>query len=1162
MYEVEPTETMEIDTWDVNGLADALEVSSASIVVTYSVDPVYNGGSALEVGVSTVTTIVPAASDAPGTMASYELDVDDYPTVGDIRDMDLRFINDGSVGSVQFDAAWVVFSVGGGAYVYRWLNATAGDEYGVPIPDATISAVFTGATDLEGQDAFYFTPSGVSTAPAPEVLAYMDETVLTFKTTKNDGRAVLPYLTDIIVSDGSMNSLFVGSYAITASAVIDTVEYSSTESFSFPAYPAMKQGDQRSSLTVDVMGVSVPSPDESKWLVVPLETGEETVVIEDMLFYYAGDVIVASTGELTFLNSELQIVQASANERTIYVDGDGVLRFENAVVKSQLPIDIIVQGSGMLEVVNSALSGVSIVAKEDAVVVLDGSTMTSGGITTSWDSRANISVYDCVLSTTPVLSGFAVGSFTNTSVPSIDVQGDAQALIFRWIHVTVLDGNMKPLPDVLVSAWIGLLRTHWISEYSDSSGVAKLNCLGTIITEDESRFIGSIYSVNATYTPWTGVTYGSDQEVTVGVAPYTEPLGMNVTYATLTIVAALPNLVIASTGSVTSTPEEPFNGQATTISAEVRNTGIAVAYDVQVDFTDSNDNYISQFASVVYPSIAPPPADSVFVNATWIAEPPLMPYGHLIIAEVDPYNTIIETDEAPAVGTGTVYVQNLPDVRVVPESSIYVTPYDPVVHTECTLNVDLENVGDNNAINFVVAFYNASLGDVAPENLIGEVLVPVIGPGSRVVVSLVWTPTAVGEHVISAIVNEDMSFPEISYENNNISAEITVFDYPDMELRSISFVSSPSTIAGGDSIVVRVEMVNNELSPVVNPKVALYVDSTEDYRYADYTYPGILTSGSGPVLVDIVYTAPIVTDTIEYVIIMVVNPYDEFAEQTRTNNMVSSTLTVTDVRADLVITSTRINVTYEGANVTSGMFGRTVNITADVENLGARSADGLEILFSVRGANESLMNYTIKTLSGETVPAGSVVTFYALWTINFSSPGTYWICVNVDSAEMVAEPNEADNYAEAEFTVLRLAIDVDVTLAQEASEYATGTAIVVTVKVEYEGTDDPVVGVYVRLAMFDSQHEIFTATLTPDLDSDPLTTDNEGSLTESIFIPGDLPGGNYHIGAMIQDESYYTTATFAVSGEVSDEGIPFIIWLIVILAIVGVVIGFTVYTYV
>ncbi|MGB2825882.1 MAG: CARDB domain-containing protein, partial [Thermoplasmata archaeon] len=885
-------------------------------------------------------------------------------------------------------------------------------------------------------------------------------------------------------------------------------------------------------------------------------TGEETVVIEDMLFYYAGDVIVASTGELTFLNSELQIVQAFANERTIYVDGDGVLRFENTVVKSLLPIDIIVQGFGTLEVVNSALSGVSIVAKEDAVVVLDGSTMTNGGITTSWDSRADISVYDCALSTTPVLSGFAVGSFTSTSVPSIDVQGDAQALVFRWIHVTVLDGNMKPLPDVLVSAWIGLLQTHWTSEYSDSVGVAKLNCISTIITEDGPNYVGSIYSVNATYTPWTGVTYESDQEVDVGVAPYTEPLSMNVTYATLTIVAAFPNLVIASTGSVTSTPEEPLNGQVTTISAEVRNTGIAVAYDVQVDFTDSCDYYVRQFASVVYPSISPDSTDSVLVNATWIAEPPLMPFSHTMIAEVDPFNTIIETDEAPAVGTGIVYVQNLPDVRVVPESSIYVTPYASIVHTECMLNVDLANEGDAAAANFVVAFYNASLEAVAPENLIGEVVVPDIDPGSGVVVSLAWTPTVVGIHTISAIVNEDRSFPEISYENNNISADITVYDYPDMELKSISFVSSTSTIAGGDSVVVRVEMVNNELSPVVDPKVALYVDSTESGWYADYIYLGILTSGSDSVFVDIVYTAPTVTDTVVYEIIMEVNPYDDFPEQTLSNNVISSMLTVTDVRADLVITSNHINVTYDRAE-----FGRTVNITADVGNLGARSADNLEILFSVRGEDESL-NYTIETLTGETVPAGSNATFYALWTINFSSPGDYWICVNVDSAEMVPEPNEADNYAEAEFTVLPLAIDVDVSLTQEVSEYATGSAVVVTVTVKYEGTDDPVVGVHVRLAMFDSQYEIFTATVTPEPNLAPLTTNNEGSLTESVLIPGDLPGGNYHIGAMIQDESYYTPATFAVSGEISDEGIPFIIWLIVILAIVGVVIGFTVYTYV
>jgi ribosomal protein L40E len=105
-------------------------------------------------------------------------------------------------------------------------------------------------------------------------------------------------------------------------------------------------------------------------------------------------------------------------------------------------------------------------------------------------------------------------------------------------------------------------------------------------------------------------------------------------------------------------------------------------------------------------------------------------------------------------------------------------------------------------------------------------------------------------------------------------------------------------------------------------------------------------------------------------------------------------------------------------------------------------------------------------------------------------------------------------------------------------------------------------GVQVRLAIFDNQQVIFTGTITPDPDSSPVMTGPDGVLTESMVIPSDLPGGNYLIGVMIQNETYYTPSTFSVTGEVSGEGIPMIIWIIVILAIVGIVIGFTAYTYV
>jgi hypothetical protein len=935
---VDPSETLEILSWDVGGVLGTLEVSFASIVATYSVDPAYNGGNAVQwrpdAGGYLDTTIEPDASDAPGTLATYVLPPASLPTVADIAAMDVRFVNGGSTGSVQFDALWIVFGVGGNAYVYRWLNATAGDEYGVPIPNATITAVFTGITDLEGQETFYFTDDGVTTSPDPLVLAYMGKDDTDFKVTEADGTAIIPYLTDIIASDGALNGQYVGSYEFTATAVIDTVVYSSTESYSFPVYPAMESGDQFSSLTVEVMGVSVSSPDVSRWLVVPLLDGEETLVIEDMVYYHAGDVIVASNGELIFLNGGLLMVQEDEYQRTIYVDGDGRLVFENSEIFSDKPINIIVKGHGTLEVLNSTLNGFNIIAFEDAVVMMRGSSMTAGQLGTSWNSRASLSVFDCVLTASPVLSGTSVGSFTNSSIPSIVVTGDAVARIYRWIHVTVLDGNLKPLPNADVYARFFVNNTAWTSTKSDLTGVAKLNCLGTIITEEGSTYVGN-YRVNATYW-YGGVPYPSDQEVSVGVMPYTEPLGKNATYATLTVSSVFPDLTIATNGAVTFYPVMPLNGQATTVTAIVQNVGTSYAYDVPVWFYD--DNVL--FAMITWPSIAPGPANAASVIATWIADPPLWPDKHTIKVVVDPNNVITELDESLAVGYGEIFVQNLPDVEIVPDPWLYTDPSDPVIDTECMIITRLRNIGDYTAYNVPVAFYNVSLSEVAPEYLIGQTTVDAIGPDPNVEVevSMPWTPSNATTYTISVVVNGNRSMPEISYANNNASLEVQVHDYPDLALTSFSF-DGVSTIAGGDDIQVRAILTNLEPAPVINPQVALYVDSTANEHYSVFTYLSMITDTSGSVTVSIKYTAPIVSDTEVFTLILVANPFGAYPEQNLANNEVSGVLTVTDARPDLDVAASRINVSYDGVDVTDTgqMFGRTVNVSVDVLNLGGEA---------------------------------------------------------------------------------------------------------------------------------------------------------------------------------------------------------------------------------
>ena len=1152
-YIVDSGETMEIASWDPGALLDTTSISSASIVATYSVDPAYNDPtpSRLEwranAGTYASTTIQPLATDAPGTTATYELPVATISDVGDVRNMDVRFVNGATVGSVQFDALWIVFTVGGDAYVYRWLNTTVGDEYGVPIPGATISATFTGGTELEGQEAFYYTADGVSTAPDVDVLDYMGETAGTYKTAKADGKAVIPYLTDIIVSDGSSNSLFVGSYAVTGTTEPPLDEYSSTESFSFPAYPAMEEGDTSGDLTVEIMGISVPSPDYSRWLVVPLSESETTLTIEDMTYYHAGDVIVASDGELIVRNAEFLLVQDFPNQRTIYVDGNGHLLFESCLIESDLPIDIVVQGHGTLEIVDSEMHGVSIVANEDATVILDGTDGTDGDITTSWNSRAHISIFDCNFTETPVLSGYSVGGFTNTSVPSIVVEDDALGLVYRWIHVYVLDGNAKPLPGVDVYARFFVNDTHWTSTVSDSAGVARLNCLGTILTSEGSTFIGN-YKVNATYH-YGGASYESDQQVSVGVMPYTEPLWKNATYTTLTISAALPNLVISQTGAISSDPVYPLNGEVTTITALVRNTGISVAYNVQVRFFDEG----VLFATVTVPSIAPHPTEATAVEATWTADKPLYPTAHTIRVEVDPDDLINEVDDTPAIGYGTVYVQNLPDLVASPDFNMYTVPSEPVLDSECRLVANIYNFGDNTAYNVPVAFYNASIDLIGPENFIGEYIISSLAapPLTNFIAAWVtWIPESTGAHTISVLVNEDHTVPEISYNNNNASFEIEVYDYPDLALSDIEF-EGPTTVASDQTVIVSATLTNDEIAPVTDPVVGLFIDGVAiDYAVVDGTF----VAGSGSGLVEFSFKAPFVTETTDFEISLIANPNQTFLEQTRDNNEVSGTLTVTDVRPDLQLTDAGMYVTYNDANVTGQMWGRTVHVVIEVENLGAGSVSNAVLLWGVMQPG-TVMNYTFDDVTLGIMAPGNLTVLTQDWKINFTNPGSYMIWAIVDPLDSTNESNEANNYAETAFEVQELAIIFDIQTTD--NEYEAGAAVITTIQVWYEDDSSPVVGLNVTMALYDSSGVAVQNTQTSRL------TGTDGDIAGvMIDTDEDLVTGQYYIGLTIHGEEYSSGDTFTITGEEAAEGIPLLIWIIVIVVIIAVVVGFTAYTYV
>jgi ribosomal protein L40E len=1049
---------------------------------------------------------------------------------------------------------------GSGAYVYRWLNASVGDEYGVPIIGATISAKFTGVTEFEGMTAFYYTYTGVLTTPPAEVLSYLGETTLTYQTTKSDGRAVIPYLTDIIIN--GENPLYVGTYAFTGSKTIGGTPYSSIESFSLKAYPAMEAGDVSSGFTVKLMGVSVQSPDPARWLVVPPD-----LLIEGMTYYHAGDTIVAAGGTLSFVDAGFQLVQESANQRSIIVDGTqaspAILEFQNTIVTSDRAINLIVQGHGVVEAWNTEFQGVNIIALENSQVIFHNVTM-NGNITTAWDSNAQINVYDSVLMQSITLSGNSVGGFTNTSVPSVVVEDAAIGNIYRWIHVTVFDGAGYPCPGAAVTARYFINGTDATTGVSGSDGIARVNSIGTVITAGGSIFMGN-YRVNASLTVH-GQTYYADNEISVGVWPYTEPLGQNATFAIMNIPDALPDLTSVV---VTVDPASPRNHAQTYLNATVFNTGAVPAHDVTADFYDVTEYGTVAIGTGVVDFI--PVDGSGVITLMWTAQAPLSPKTHSISAIVDPLNLVNELDETPVSGSIVIAVQNLPDVLVRSEvTEITTVPQDIIVNTAVQLSVNVHNEGDATTGDVIVDFYDTPLGQARTS--IGSATVTGIPWNDLRIASVTWIPAFAGTHTVEVLVNGGNtgahSFDEISFTNNEASRVFTVLTPPNLVLSNIQF-NPAGSVPGGDLLTISATLRNNQLAPVTFTNVALYVGDTLGASVSDYDVTDRL-SDNNAVTVSFSYPTPIVTTSTVMTFFIVVNPSQaDPAELTYSDNTVSGSITVLDMRSDLVITPSNINVYSGTQDITSSMFGKKVKVVVNVTNVGGRAAYDFTVSVGIR--NESFVgggsyNTTLKAenLNVSSLPDVNVVSMTFDWTVMLTVWADYEIWVYVDSwvsgtsIGNVSEPIETNNWAVLPFTIVQLTADVRIVL--EKTEFTSGDEIYITMTISYAGTGTAVPdvpNVYFQLVDASTRAPV-EGSQTAEVKSSA-----DGFAIQTLTIPISIDSGSYEVVAVIFGTTYADTAPAVVqiSSGVSGELFPWWVWILIIVIVGAVIAGFTVYTY-
>ena len=1086
----------------------------------------------------------------------------------------------------------VVLTSTSNATVYRWVNVTVGDEYGVPISGAKIKAVYTGSSSLAGQIAKYYnyTAGSVPIVPPAEVLDYLGVTAVNFNVTKSDGKAVVPYMSDIITYDSAGTvSQFVGSYLMNGSVRIGPTSYSSVSSFAFPApYPAMSSADRYYSQTVRIEGVSAQSPDSSRWLVVPLSPGVPSLEISNMTYYHAGDVIVANDGTLRFYNAELQMIQTLPYQRTIYVDNTtghpAMLVFEKSKMVSPLPINITVQGYAVLKIMNSSLEGVNIFARENSKVILINATM-NGKLSTAWDASAEVIVKDSALAQAPLLSGESRGHFTNSSISSVAVEGNALAYIYRWIHVTVLDAAGKPLPGATVTAhsypvWIpGIQNGSAVSsEAPDSLGVAKVNSLASILTSagPPYRYVGN-YMVSANY-----MTYWSTENISVGVLPYSEPLGKNATYAIMSITGTPPNLVLPNlTVHQTWAPpypvwatlttsrlgdQNPLPGENVTVHATIYNDGVSYAYNVRVNFYDQEVNSTAPdesrlFGTAVIPMIRPAGAHAD-VQVYWIAAGIVSPSEHTLIVKVDPDNTVVELDDpAVTLGYGFLTVQSLPDLYLFagPEGAREITcsATTIVVNSTVTLSARIHNLGTLSVSSIPVDFYDGS-------TLIDSTTVSV-SAGGQGQASVFWTPTMPAPvHSIRVEVNALRSVVELDYSNNVAIVPFEVLDYPDLDLSAMS-VTPSGAAPGGDSVVVTAILKNLERAPVSSPSGVLWVDYASERITVQWSLAGAtLTDLSGSVQISAMFTAPILTVRTDATLTLMANPDHTPVEKTYANNMLSTAIAFLDVRPDLsVVVSDTVKDIYvqKGTqNVTGEMFGRALTVNVIIHNLGGSNATSVDVHVGVRNVANTY-NHTLLRNSNYNVSYNATANTLRIavpWTLNLTAAGgAYEIWAWVDELNVIAEPDETNNFAYLNFTVLPLAALVNI--ITDAAEYKAGDMMVISATVVYIGTSDPVKGLPgVVFWLIDST----TKQVVANSNSSAQTTDPDGSIIVLLRIPPSLSTGSYQVRAVIGTQTYDSVDTVHVSSGVEGGLFPLWVWILIFVAVVGVVLGFFVYTYI
>jgi hypothetical protein len=1158
VYAVAAQKNMAVYNFNITGIPSS-DLLSVTLVLKYSTGATYAGSRAINYTTSGITRslpIVPTASQsARFEVDMYSLGVD---TIAKANGLLISFFNSGNVGAgdVQFDALYLQVIVGPQSYLYRWGDVTAKDLYGVPLGWASISAKFNSSTWVGGKDMYYYVPAGTSVNPPNNVLTYMGKSTTNYKRTDNaTGRALIPYLADIVSNISAPGSLFVGSLNVTATYGA----FSKYVDVALAPYPSMEPDDAVTSTPIVIAGALATSWDTSNYLIVP-----PTLTIGGGAYTHNGNVICRTGGTLTLNDVQPFLISRNAGETSRMIVGNGgTLKIIDSELDSNQPVTIEVWGGGTLTIDGSQISSnVSIEILGTATVQITGSSIL-GRLNVSSGIAATLNIRDTNFSYAPVISGTSVANLANVSAPSLSIQENAKVYLYRWAMVTVMDGTNFTLPGAVVSARWQVNGTLHRSVTSDSNGAAPLKLIACTMFATSSvvttTYYGN-YNISAVFT-YAAVPYLSGYSKP-SLSSYTAPLTVSNPVITMPIPGALPDL----DPPVIVDPNPSYSGGTSVVTTWVNNSGVVAAHDVLVYFYDSTDA-VAQLSEVFNETTIPliPAGGSVQLNVSWSA--PSAPGDDRYIGiEIDPLNATPEMDEGNNLNWTLVPVVGLADLTFGPDG-IYINPSPATDGMMTNVFAQILNDGDATSVGFTVTFYDDAM------NIIGVDSLGALGANTLSLAQVPWSnPTrgAYMNHTILAVISP--AVPERDYTNNIWSSGIDILSRPDLYISNVYAVFDGQQIVSGvnvpsDNVVTIHVLVHNDgETPVSTPvTVALYNGSIAGARMVAHknTSVSIVKGDMVDVSFDLL-VAPISVPTLPMNLIALVNPNTTSEggypstflnyESNYSNNNDTLQLGIFDSRPDPMVTtgdiSVFLNLTEEisthGNNVS---YANLLTIKITVKNDGYAPATHVSVSVNFTGMGDDIpVGVQYVDLNGSDF---KIVTFTYTVAVRYSGP--YHVNVTLDLEQSVLnDKNRTNNTASRALNVsyIQPTITIITPAPGKDRNVSAGQTVLVYGTVKYpDGL--PMKNITVTVVLQTGIGMNVTGTTMSK------QTNDDGSFSFSLLIPSDQEYGNYKIVVMVGKDSSEVPIKVAPQPGVLDSWM-----LIIIIAAIGAsVLVFSLYVF-